>query len=153
MTDYKNATNEIKIALTDATAVTEALLQTVTILDRHFAHFHWTGVYLLEGDTLVVGPYIGAETPHTRIKIGEGICGSAAREKTTIVVDDVSADSRYLACSLSTRSEIVVPLLDGDRVLGEIDIDSSLPAAFSAGDREFLEEIARLVGATLLRLS
>ena len=151
--DYQSATDEIKTALGEATAIESALLQVVTILDHHFAHFHWTGIYLLEGDTLVVGPYVGAETPHTRIKVGEGICGSAAKERATIVVDDVNADSRYLACSLSTRSEIVVPLLDGDRVLGEIDIDSNIPAAFSSDDREFLETIAQLVVSALVRLS
>ncbi len=73
------------------------------------------------------------------------LCGRAARVKETVTVDDVNADSEYIACSLETRSEIVVPIMGGDRVLGEIDIDSDVPAAFSEQDRGFLEEVARLL--------
>ena len=88
-------------------------------------------------------------SPHTRIPVGSGICGAAASEKSTIVVDDVNADSRYLACSIDTKSEIVVPIMDGARVLGEIDIDSDKPAAFGAADRGLLEPIAALLAERL----
>ena len=94
---------------------------------------------------LVLGPYRGRPTEHTRIPIGAGICGRAARVKETVVVDDVNADTEYIACSLQTRREIVVPIMRGDQVLGEIDIDSDGPAAFAAHDRKFLEEVARLL--------
>ena len=105
----------------------------------------YTGVYLyrLEGETLVLGPYRGRPTEHTRIAIGAGICGRAARIKETVTVDDVTADAEYIACSLETKSEIVVPIMRGDVVLGEIDIDSDVPAVFSVADRQFLEEVAR----------
>jgi len=108
---------------------------------------HYTGVYmyLLEGETLVLGPYRGRPTEHTRIPIGAGICGRAARVKETVLVDDVNADAEYIACSLQTRSEIVVPIMRDARVFGEIDIDSDVPAAFTAQDRKFLEEVARLL--------
>lgn len=105
-------------------------------------HFHWTGIYLVEEDALVLGPFVGAPTEHGRIPIGRGICGAAAAERRTIVVDDVRADPRYLSCFLSTRSEIVVPILRGPRVIGEIDIDSDRPAAFGASDRDLLEAVA-----------
>ena len=114
-------------------------------LHENFPHYTGVYIYLLEGETLVLGPYRGRPTEHTRIPIGKGICGRAARVKHTVVVDDVNADAEYIACSVQTRSEIVVPILRGDEVLGEIDIDSDSPAAFDARDRAFLEEIARLV--------
>jgi putative methionine-R-sulfoxide reductase with GAF domain len=116
-------------------------------LHENFPHYTGVYIYLLEGETLVLGPYRGRPTEHTHIPIGKGICGRAARVKHTVVVDDVNADAEYIACSLQTRSEIVVPILRGDEVLGEIDIDSDIPAAFDARDREFLEEIARLVAS------
>jgi len=116
-------------------------------LHENFPHYTGVYIYLLEGETLVLGPYRGRPTEHMHIPIGKGICGRAARVKHTVVVDDVNADAEYIACSLQTRSEIVVPILLGDEVLGEIDIDSDIPSAFDARDRAFLEEIARLVAS------
>ena len=83
----------------------------VAILKREMPSYTWVGIYLLEGDELVLGPFVGKPSPHTRIPLGRGICGAAASEKATIIVDDVNADPRYLACSLETRSEIVVPIM------------------------------------------
>ena len=111
--------------------------------------YQWVGIYLLEGDELVLGPFRGKPSPHTRIPLGRGICGAAATHKATIVVDDVNADPRYLACSLETQSEIVVPIMDGDQVLGEIDIDSDRPAAFDESDRRLLEAVAALLAPAL----
>lgn len=121
---------------------TQILDTTVRDLAAAYTHFNWTGVYLVEGDDLVLGPYVGMPTEHVRIPIGRGICGAAAATGSTIVVDDVRQDPRYLSCFVSTRSEIVVPIRDGDRVLGEIDIDSDQPAAFGASDRALLEAVA-----------
>ena len=121
----------------------------VEILKRDMPAYTWVGIYLLEGDELVLGPFLGEPSPHTRIPLGRGICGAAAREKQTIVVDDVNADSRYLACSLETQSEIVVPIMSGARVLGEIDIDSDRPAAFGDDDRRLLEAVAALLASRL----
>ena len=114
-------------------------------LSDNFAHYTGVYLYMLEGETLMLGPYRGRATEHRRIPIGAGICGRAARLKETVTVDDVTLDGEYLACSLETRSEIVVPILRGDRVLGEIDIDSDVPAAFSSADRKFLEQVARRI--------
>ncbi len=96
----------------------------------------------MEGDELVLGPYVGKPSPHTRIPLDRGICGAAASQKATIVVDDVTSDPRYLACSLETKSEIVVPIMRGNVVLGEIDIDSDRSAAFNNDDRALLERVA-----------
>ncbi len=127
------------------------MARAVEILKREMPHYSWVGIYLLDDEELVLGPFLGKPSPHTRIPIGSGICGAAAREHQTIIVDDVNADSRYLACSLETKSEIVVPIMSGARVLGEIDIDSDQPAAFGPDDRRLLESVASLLAPVLER--
>ena len=125
----------------------QALQQTVAFLRKSLAHYNWVGIYLLEGDDLVLKAWDGpTATQHVRIPIGKGLCGLAAREKRTVIVGDVSADPRYLACFPSTQSEIVVPIMKGTQVLGEIDIDSDTRHAFTEKDREFLERVAALLG-------
>jgi L-methionine (R)-S-oxide reductase len=136
-------------AIAAAPDATTALTETIRLLKTNRPHYTWAGIYLLDGDELVLGPYLGKPSPHTRIPLGRGICGAAATQKITITVDDVNSDPRYLACSLETKSEIVVPILIGERVLGEIDIDSDQPAAFGADDRELLEAIAPALAARL----
>jgi L-methionine (R)-S-oxide reductase len=124
----------------------DVLRQAVAVLQERFEDYSWVGIYLVEGDALVLGPWQGPEaTEHVRIPVGEGICGAAAATGVTEVVDDVNADPRYLACFPSTRSEIVVPISYEAQVVGEIDIDSDRPAAFDADDREFLESVAVLI--------
>jgi GAF domain-containing protein len=118
----------------------------VELLRAEVAHYNWVGIYLVQGDKLVLGAWDGPEaTEHVSIDIGQGICGLAAREKRTVVVDDVHAKDEYLACFPETKSEIVVPLMRGEECVGEIDIDSDTPSAFSEDDREFLEVVARLL--------
>ncbi len=135
----------IHAAIAAAPDAESAMRQTVELLKDGVPEYTWVGIYLLDGNELVLGPYVGKPSPHTRIPLGRGVCGAAAAEKTTIVVDDVNADPRYLACSIETKSEIVVPIMHGDEVLGEIDIDSDVPAAFGPRDRERLEPIAALL--------
>jgi GAF domain-containing protein len=111
-----------------------------------FEQYSWVGIYLVEGTMLVLGPWKGEyATEHTRIPIGKGICGSAARSGKTEVVSDVLKDSRYLSCFLSTRSEIVIPIKKKNKVIGEIDIDSDCPAAFTKADVVFLEKVADML--------
>ena len=125
----------------------DVLQEVVDALHDGFEHYSWVGIYLVEGDDLVLGPWKGPEaTEHVRIPVGHGICGAAAASGETEVVDDVNADPRYLACFPSTRSEIVVPISFEGRVVGEIDIDSDRPAAFTDDDRTFLERVAELIG-------
>lgn len=140
---------EIDRAVADAPDAHAAMTRTVAILKAGMPLYTWVGIYLLEVEDLVLGPYLGKPSPHTRIPLGRGICGAAATAKATIVVDDVNADPRYLACSIETQSEIVVPILRDGRVLGEIDIDSDRPAAFGARDRELLEATAVLLASRL----
>ncbi|MGD0095265.1 MAG: GAF domain-containing protein [Terracidiphilus sp.] len=112
--------------------------------------YDWSGFYWVDqGDAemLVLGAFVGAPTEHVRIPLSSGICGAAVAQAKAIVVDDVARDPRYLACSLETKSEIVVPIHAGGRIVGEIDIDSHSPARFGAEDRAFLERCAGAVGA------
>ena len=139
----------IRSAIAAAPNPNAAMRQAVRLLKDAMPHYTWAGIYLIDGEELVLGPFLGKPSPHTRIPLGRGICGAAATEKQTIIVDDVNADPRYLACSLETRSEIVVPIMNGTDVLGEIDIDSDRPAAFGAADRALLERIASLLAEAL----
>jgi GAF domain-containing protein len=120
----------------------DAMDAVVAALKHELPAYNWVGIYLLEGDELVLGPFRGAPTPHVRIPLNRGICGAAASQQETIVVDDVHSDPRYLACSIETKSEIVVPIMKDGVVYGEIDIDSHSHAAFGDKDRILREEIA-----------
>jgi GAF domain-containing protein len=126
-------------------------------LQEHLGHFNWVGFYMIEkgqvGEEpmLVLGPYVGAETPHKRIPLNQGICGAAVTQGRTVVVDDVHSDPRYLACSIETKSEIVVPIFVNGSVVGELDIDSHTSAAFGTDDRRLVEHCAALVGNYLER--
>ena len=120
----------------------EVLKEVVALLKNNFSHYNWVGIYLMEGEELVLGPYLGKPSPHTRITLDKGICGAAAKQKKTIIVPDVGKDKRYLACSPETQSEIVVPIMKGDKSIGEIDIDSDTKAAFKRVDKDILERIS-----------
>ena len=123
----------------------ETLRMVVKLLKESFPKYSWVGIYLVEGAELVLHNYMGKPSPHTRIPIGQGICGAAVHEKKSIIVDDVNADPRYLACSIETRSEIVIPIMSGNKVFGEIDIDSDLEAIFHDSDQEILEKCAAVL--------
>jgi L-methionine (R)-S-oxide reductase len=126
----------------------------VEIIPKRLPYYNWTGFYMLDpedAETLVLGPFRGAPTEHVRISVSQGICGAAVARNESVVVDDVQADPRYLACSLETKSEIVVPIRANGRVAGEIDIDSHDLAAFSEQDTEFLETCAAIVGRFIER--
>jgi L-methionine (R)-S-oxide reductase len=129
----------------------------VAILHRKLTRYNWVGFYMLEKegerDMLVLGPFQGTMTPHTRIPLNQGICGAAASTGKTVVVDDVAADPRYLACSLETKSEIVVPVFVHGKVAGELDIDSHFLAAFGPEDRKLCERAATLLGKFLEKTS
>lgn len=121
----------------------------VELLDKNVPYYNWTGFYMIENNQLVLGHYIGKPTDHTTIEIGQGICGQAAERKETFIVEDVTKEANYLACSFETASEIVVPIMKGTEVLGEIDIDSDILGAFDQEDQRFLEIIAEMIAKKL----
>jgi len=120
------------------------LSQTAELLHSEISHYDWVGFYILDSqnDMLVLGPYTGAPTEHTHIPIGKGICGQVAENKKTMVVQDVSQQDNYLACSLDVQSEIVVPVLKNGLFVAEIDIDSHAHAPFKIEDEMFLMAIS-----------
>ena len=122
---------------------------TVHLIATRLPYYNWVGFYMLDpndANVLVLGPFHGAPTDHVRIPVTEGICGAAVAQGKTVIVEDVSADPRYLSCSIETKSEIVVPIRVRKEIVGEIDIDSHDLSAFGPDDRTFLEECARLIG-------
>ena len=149
MPSHSDVLNEITRQIQSEADQDRAMAAVVTTLKRRMPDYSWVGIYLLDGNELVLGPFEGKPSPHARIPLGRGICGAAASEKATIIVDDVNADPRYLACSIETKSEIVVPIMAGDEVLGEIDIDSDRQAAFGAADQTLLEAVAAQLAARM----
>jgi L-methionine (R)-S-oxide reductase len=131
----------------------ELMQKMVKVLHDRMLKYNWVGFYMLEPGAkppvLVLGAFEGAMTPHTRIPLNQGICGAAASSGQTVVVDDVSKDPRYLACSLETKSEIVVPIFVRGKVVGELDIDSHFSAAFTQEHQELVQYCAMLVGRKL----
>ncbi|MEF8879228.1 MAG: GAF domain-containing protein [Candidatus Thermoplasmatota archaeon] len=144
--DYKKAEEKIYSLLKKDENSEKILQNVVDFLQKNFKKYSWVGIYIIEGDDLVLGPWQGSHsTEHTRIPVGEGVCGSAAEFGSTEIVPDVSKDSRYLACFVSTKSEIVVPIIKNGETIGEIDIDSDVKNAFDDGDKLFLESIANKI--------
>jgi L-methionine (R)-S-oxide reductase len=145
--------DEINALSTSATSAQHLMEGITKLLHQKMLRYNWVGFYMLEKegkqDMLVLGPFRGTMTPHTRIPLNQGICGAAASTGKTIIIDDVSADPRYLACSLETKSEIVVPVFVERKVVGELDIDSHFLAAFSAEDRTICEHAATVLGRWL----
>jgi len=130
----------------------EEKLRAVTILLRERVdRYDWVGFYLVDGPKreLVLGPYSGEPTEHVRIPFGRGVCGQAAERERTLVVQDVAGEENYLSCSPSVQSEIVVPLFRGDRLVGELDVDSHTPAAFSEEDQTFLARVGETAAGLL----
>ena len=145
--------NEIS-TLANAAPTAKALMQDIcNLLHERMLKYNWVGFYMLEPGTqppaLVLETFVGAMTPHIRIPLHQGICGAAASSGKTIVVDDVTKDSRYLACSLETKSEIVVPIFVKEQVAGELDIDSHFAAAFGTDDEALVQYCAEVVGKKL----
>lgn len=136
-----------------ASSARELMQRMVKLLHERMLKYNWVGFYMLEPGArppmLVLGAFEGAMTPHTRIPLNQGICGAAASSGQTVVVDDVSKDPRYLACSLETKSEIVVPVFVHGAVVGELDVDSHFAAAFTPEHQDLVQYCARLVGKKL----
>ncbi len=137
--------DNVRIAIAGCRSEHDVLASAVRLIDGFSEGYNWTGFYMRRGNHLEVGPYVGPETQHTRIELNQGICGAAATQKKSLTVDDVRSDPRFLACSASTRSELVVPLMDGDTCLGEIDLDSNTPSFFTRQDQQMLEAVAKVI--------
>jgi L-methionine (R)-S-oxide reductase len=148
--EVRNEITELAEASPSARDLMQAM---VRLLHERMLKYNWVGFYMLEPGAqppmLVLGAFEGAMTPHTRIPLNQGICGAAASSGQTVVVDDVSKDPRYLACSLETKSEIVVPVFVHGKVVGELDIDSHFAAAFTFEHQDLVQYCAKLIGKKL----
>ncbi len=129
----------------------ELLLKICEILEANIDYYNWVGFYFKNGDKdeLKLGPYIGEPTDHIIIPFGKGICGQVAVSNQNFVVSDVAAQDNYIACSITVKAEIVIPIFVNDENIGQIDIDSNTPDPFSAADERFLEFVCTQVAALI----
>lgn len=129
----------------------EKLQKVCHLLDQEISYFNWTGFYFKNGDKdeLKLGPYVGAETDHTIIPYGKGICGQVAVSNETFIVPDVHLQDNYLSCSIDTKAEIVVPIFKNGENIGQIDIDSHTIDPFTKEDLELLEWLCNEVSKIL----
>lgn len=132
-------------------SVNERLLGLCKLLEKHIDYYNWVGFYFRNGNKkeLKLGPYVGAPTDHTIIPFGKGICGQVALSNQNFVVPDVSAQDNYIACSITVKAEIVVPIFVKGENIGQIDIDSNTPDPFSEADEHFLEFVCAKVSEIL----
>ena len=134
-------------------AAAGALMQRISDrLHEQLVRYNWVGFYLIDtndASVLLLGPYAGTETPHQRIPLNQGLCGAAASLRKTMVVNDVASDPRYLMGSEHTKSEIVVPVVVGNAVAGELDINSYFKDTWDRREQQFVESCAALVGKHL----
>ncbi|MDL5510853.1 GAF domain-containing protein [Arenibacter sp. M-2] len=130
---------------------TEKMQAICELLKENVPHYDWVGFYFKNGDReeLKLGPYAGAPTDHTIIPFGKGICGQVAVSNQNFVVPDVKAQDNYIACSITVKAEIVVPLFLNGVNIGQIDIDSNTPDPFSKEDEHFLEYVNQEVSKIL----
>ena len=131
--------------------INDRLYRICQLLEQEVAHYNWVGFYFKNGDKneLKLGPYVGAPTDHTIIPFGKGICGQVALSNKNFVVPDVSAQDNYIACSITVKSEIVIPIFVNGENIGQIDIDSNTIDPFTSEDERFLEFVCEKV-ATIL---
>lgn len=131
--------------------VDERLIQICELLEANVPYYNWVGFYFKNGDKneLKLGPYVGEPTDHTIIPFGKGICGQVAVSNENFVVPDVAAQDNYIACSITVKAEIVVPIFVNGENVGQIDIDSNTPDPFSEKDERFLEFICTQVAELL----
>ncbi|QCE40526.1 GAF domain-containing protein [Psychroserpens sp. NJDZ02] len=143
---------QIETIVSNTTLPTDdKLLQICQLLDENISYYNWVGFYFKNGDKneLKLGPYVGAPTDHIIIPFGKGICGQVAVSNENFVVPDVAAQDNYIACSITVKAEIVIPIFVNGENLGQIDIDSNTPDPFTEEDERFLEFVCAKV-ATLL---
>lgn len=132
-------------------SIDNRLLSICQLLEKHIEYYNWVGFYFRNGnkEELVLGPYVGAPTDHTVIPFGKGICGQVAVSNQNFVVPDVAAQDNYIACSITVKAEIVIPIFVDGKNIGQIDIDSNTPDPFTEADERFLEFVCQKVAKIL----
>jgi len=143
--EFEQLLHDIDRFIASGASRSEILLNTCKLLKDKVFHYDWVGFYLLDdqGSTLILDSYVGKPTEHTVIPVGKGVCGQVAENKKLKIVQDVSLEGNYIACSIDVQSEIVVPILKDDKFVGEIDIDSHSPSPFTIEDEKFLTSVCQ----------
>ncbi len=145
---YRRIIGRVQEIANEDSSSEEKMQQICELLADEIEVFDWVGFYLVDPEAekeLVLGPYVGEETDHTRIPFGTGICGQAADTHETFVVQDVSQESNYLACSIHVKAEIVVPIMKDGKFVAELDIDSHTKDSMTSQHQAMLEEICHIV--------
>jgi GAF domain-containing protein len=139
------------IILNTNKTVDERLLAICELLEANVDYYNWIGFYFKNDDKeeLLLGPYVGKPTDHTIIPFGKGICGQVAISNENFVVPDVSTQDNYIACSITVKAEIVIPIFINGKNIGQIDIDSNTPNPFTEKDERFLEFVCNKVAEIL----
>ncbi len=139
--------NKVSDILEQNNTLKDKLKSVCVYLKETIAHYDWVGFYFAnhQNKTLYLGPYAGDTTDHTQIPFGKGICGQVAESNETFLVEDVHAQDNYIACSIHVKSEIVVPLFLGQDNIGQIDIDSHTPNAFTEDDEHLLKAVNMMI--------
>ncbi len=138
--NYEMLTSQLTALISGVPHPIANLANTSALLFQHLEGINWVGFYLLEGETLVLGPFQGKPACIT-IAVGKGVCGSAVKEERTLLVPDVHAFPGHIACDEASRSEIVIPIRKNGKIFGVLDIDSPLPGRFTKEDQRGLEQI------------
>ncbi|MEH6537873.1 MAG: GAF domain-containing protein [Psychroserpens sp.] len=138
---------QVETIITSSKTVDERLLAICTLLEENISYYNWVGFYFKNGDKneLKLGPYVGEPTDHIIIPFGKGICGQVAVSNENFVVPDVSAQDNYIACSITVKAEIVIPVFVNGENIGQIDIDSNTTDPFTSEDERFLEFVCEKV--------
>jgi len=149
--NFRGLKSKVKSLVDNAQNVEQTLLLICELLKSEIPYYDWVGFYFKNGDKkeLKLGPYAGSATDHTIIPFGKGICGQVAVSNKNFVVPDVKAQDNYIACSLTVKSEIVIPLFVNGENIGQIDIDSNTLNPFTKEDEEFLEFVCAKVAVLL----
>ena len=139
------------IVTNNSLSIDERLLKICEVLEANVSYYDWVGFYFRNGDKeeLKLGPYVGEPTDHTVIPFGKGICGQVAVSNENFVVPDVTAQDNYIACSITVKAEIVVPIFVNGENIGQIDIDSKTADPFTVADERFLEFVCEKVASLL----
>ena len=149
---YDNTLERIREAVVPPGTAHERLQHAMELINQRHAHYEWVGIYVLRGDVLHLGPYVGKSTEHTRIPVGKGVCGTAVAERADQVIEDVTKIENYIACSSSVRSEIVVLIWDEDEIIAQLDADCDEVGAFGADDEAFLHQVAAIIGSAVTEM-
>lgn len=147
MKEFNEILNQARSILKNNLDSNAKLKEICALLKGQVPHYHWVGFYIADEPKkeLVLGPFAGEPTVHTRINFGQGICGQAAERRRMFLVPDITKETNYLACSPKVKSEIVIPVFKRNKIVGELDIDSHVISAFTAEDKKFLEGISKMV--------